>query len=127
MFSEDRPKGFGKFFDPDKKPKSDKTEPQSQQKQSADNKKTSDDENDLSKSFEKYPGEKQKQQQKEKDGFGFQYNFKFGDNKSKRPGDNNSGNERLFTTGMIGAGLLIAAASYYNYSYEEISWKDLTK
>lgn len=114
LFSEDVPKGFGKFGG---------SKPTSQEKPDADKevkkKKPQKDEEDLSDVYEKYPGEKKKQENP----FNFKMEFGSGGN---RKGPSDGRKEKLFTTGVIGTGLLIAAISYYKYSYEEISWKELT-
>lgn len=122
LFGEDVPKGFGKFGG---------SKPKSQEKSNADEeaKKSTDkeanktkpqkDEDDLSDIYEKYPGQKKKPESV------FKFKMEFGGG-GNRKGRSDGSKETLFTTGVIGTGLLIAAISYYKYSYEEISWKDLT-
>lgn len=120
-FSEKPPKGFGKFFgerssEPPPKPEKDqqstsKPEPSSKSESS---------------------GAPKDSAQPKKPGKPFQpFEFKFdvgsGGKKSSGGGKSNSDREKWFTFGMIGSALAIAAISYYGYSYEEISWKDLTK
>lgn len=119
LFGEDVPKGFGKFRG---------SKPTSQEKSNADKEATDKeatktkpqkDEDDLSDIYEKYPGEKKKPES------AFKFKMEFGGG-GNRKGPSDGRKETLFTTGVIGTGLLIAAISYYKYSYEEISWKDLT-
>lgn len=113
VFSEDVPKGFGKFGG---------SKPTSQEKPNADKEakktKPQKDEDDLSDVYEKFPGEKKRPE----NAFKFKLDFGGGGN---RKGPSDGRKETLFTTGVIGAGLLIAAISYYKYSYEEISSKEL--
>lgn len=115
LFSEKPPKGFGKFFGegsskPPPKPDSDnqpsrKSEPSSEA-----------------------PKDTGRAKRPEKV---FEFKSSFGSNKGSdgnKSGDKgNSDREKWFTFGMIGSALAIAAMSYYGYSYQEISWKDLTR
>lgn len=123
LFSEDVPKGFGKFggtkSTSQEKPNADKEAKNSTDKDAKKTKPQAD-EDDLSDVYEKYPGEKKKPEM-------FKFKMDFGNRTGgNRKGPSDGKNEKLFTTGVIGAGLLIGVISYYKYSYEEISWKDLT-
>lgn len=115
LFSSNPPKGFGKFFGEEKPKKnpptvdSDKQPPPST---STENEKPKESGTDNKPPFE------------------FKYSFGGGagqDGKKSGPKGGGGEREKWFTTGMIASALTIAAISYYNYSYEEISWKDLKK
>lgn len=112
LFASDPPKGFGKFFGEEgsknKPPTVDSDKPPPQP-----------------------PNENDAAKGKSDDKKTFEFKYSFGGNNSgdgKKAGNKGSGDrEKWFTTGMIASALTIAAISYYNYSYEEISWKDLKK
>lgn len=111
LFAEKKPKGFGKFFG----------EPSSKPPPKVENEKPS-------KSEPPQPSQTAPDTKKKKPGM-FDFNMNFGEGGSdgkQSGGKNNSDREKWFTFGMIGSALTIAAISYYNYSYQEISWKDLT-
>lgn len=111
LFSEKPPKGFGKFFGErsSKPPKAESEQPSP------------------SPSSESEPSGTPKPQINKP----FEFRAKFGKNSGSggenSGGNNNSEREKWFTFGMIGSAIAIAAISYYGYSYQEISWKDLTK
>lgn len=120
LFSEKSPKGFGKFFGERggaKQQKSDDKEKSSSSSSSKDepppsssDKKQDDDVDILKKLRAEYKS------------FGGGPNP--GGLRAEKPGNDR---EKWFTFGMIGSALVIAALSYYGYSYQEITWKDLTK
>lgn len=129
LFSEKSPKGFGKFFgERSSKPqKSDDKEkssssssssksepPPSGKSESGSDRKPDDDIDILKKIRAEYKSFDQMS------GGG-------SDGKKSSDGRNNSEREKWFTFGMIGSAIAIAAISYYGYSYQEISWKDLTR
>lgn len=127
LFSEKSPKGFGKFFgdrgakpqksDDKEKSSSSKSEPPPSGKSadSGSDKKQDDDMDILKKIRQEYKSFDQLSGGSGSDG------------KKSSDGRNNSEREKWFTFGMIGSALAIAALSYYGYSYQEISWKDLTR
>lgn len=113
LFNEKPPKGFGKFFGerstkPPPKPDSD-TQP--------------------SKSESSEPPRDAGRAKRPEKVFEFKSSFDRNQGSDgKKPGDKgNSEREKWFTFGMIGSALAIAAMSWYGYSYQEISWKDLTR
>lgn len=113
LFGEKPPKGFGKFFgERNSKPsksESDKSAPSNKSESSETSSNTP---------------------KSRKPDYSFEFNWTFGSNKGsdgkQSGGGNNSEGEKRFTLGMIGSAIGIAAMSYYGYSYQEISWKDLT-
>lgn len=118
LFSEKPPKGFGKFFgERSSKPPPPKPESDSQEQPSSKSESTESPSKDASRA-------------KRSDKV-FEFKSSFGSNKGSdgnKSGDKgNSEREKWFTFGMIGSALAIAAMSYYGYSYQEISWKDMTR
>lgn len=113
LFSEKPPKGFGKFFG---------------ERSSAPPPKQSDSESKPSESSE--PPREQPNRPKRSEKV-FEFKSSFGGNQGsdgKKGGDKgNPDREKWFTFGMIGAAVVIAITSYYGYSYQEITWKDLTR
>lgn len=109
LFSDETPKGFGKFFGKrDSKP--------AQQKPETDN------------TSSKGDSSQPPREPPRKPNFEFKMSVgKDGSDGKKGGGKDNSEREKWFTFGMIGSAIAIAALSYYGYSYQEISWKDLTK
>lgn len=118
LFSEKPPKGFGKFFgERNSKP---------QNSVDAEKSSSSSNKNEQSQSSDGQP-DKEKDLRRVK--FEFKSSFDSnnqGSNGKKSGGKENSEREKWFTFGMIGSAIAIAAISYYGYSYQEISWKDLT-
>lgn len=124
LFSEKPPKGFGKFFGErsSKPPKSNDTEQSSSSSSSSSGK------------SEQSPGTDRQSDSKradKSDKMKFEFKSSFGSSNQgsdgkKSGGKENSEREKWFTFGMIGSAIAIAAISYYGYSYQEISWKDLT-
>lgn len=112
LFSDKPPKGFGKFFGERSSKPSPKVDNDSSSKSEA--------------SHEARDTNKPKRPDKV-----FEFKSSFGGGQGsdgKKSGDKgNSEREKWFTFGMIGSALAIAAMSYYGYSYQEISWKELTK
>lgn len=130
LFSEKSPKGFGKFFgersakpqkSDDKEKSSSSSSSKSEQSQSGKSEpppgtdRKPDDDMDILKKI--------KAEYKSFD----QLSGGGGSDGKKSDGRNNSEREKWFTFGMIGSAIAIAAVSYYGYSYQEISWKDLTR
>lgn len=114
LFSDKPPKGFGKFFgERGSKPSSQKADNESSSK---------------SEPSSETARETNRPKRPEKV---FEFKSSFGGGQGsdgKKPGEKgNSEREKWFTFGMIGSALVIAAMSYYGYSYQEISWKELTK
>lgn len=130
LFSEKSPKGFGKFFGErgSKSQKSDDKE-KSSSSSSSSSKSEPSDKNEPTPGRNKKPDDDMDILKK------IRYEYKSfdqlsgggPDGKKSSDGRNNSEREKWFTFGMIGSAIAIAAISYYGYSYQEISWKDLTK
>lgn len=110
LLKKNSPKGFGKFFEDDKKPPP---------KSESDDKKPPPEKPKPSKSAQddKKPSDKRP---KPKD---YKFAFEFGLG-SGSPADYKG---TAYTAAMIATAVLIATYSYYNSKYQEISWKDFTK
>lgn len=114
LFSDDTPKGFGKFFGK----RDSKSTPPPKTETESPSKGDSEPPKDVRKPEKINP---------------FEFKMSVGKDggsdgkKGGSGGKDNSEREKWFTFGMIGSALAIAAISYYGYSYQEISWKDLTK
>lgn len=110
LFCEKPPKGFGKFFGERNSKPPPKVENESSSKsESSDT-----------------PREKNRPE-RPKQGMDFKVSFGGGSDGKKSGGKGNSEKEKWFTFGMIGTALALAGMSYYGYSYQEISWKELTR
>lgn len=121
LFSGKKPKGFGKFYEENKEQKSESND---KPKESSSEEKPpppkSDNESPKAEKKGK-PKQTPQPKSKNKDGFEFSYDFDF--NKFA----NGSNKDNIYTIAMIGTALALGIYSYYNYLYQEISWKDLSK
>lgn len=123
LFSSDKPKGFGKFFGE----RSSKPPPKVDNENSS---RKVDNEDSSKRSESSDTGRDTDKSKKPENPFKFEFKLNVGGDRDsggrKSGGKGNSEREKWFTFGMIGSAIAIATMSYYGYSYQEISWKELT-